>query len=115
MHGAEILVPIFFFVTIAAIWGGIILTRHKERMTMIEKGLKAEEMKSLYERKPFMVNPIGSLKWGILFVSIGIGVLLGIWLSENYYHHGGVIPGLMAIFGGTGLIVFYTLAKRLQQ
>lgn len=112
MSGQEVIVPIIFFITIGVIWGAYILTRHKERITMIEKGLKADEVKSLYARAGGRVNPLVSLKWGIIFVAIGLAVLLGVWLRETYLVQEGVFPGLIALFGGVGLIVFYMIARK---
>jgi hypothetical protein len=112
----EVVIPIVFFCTIALIWGGVILARHKERMTMIEKGLKAEDIKSLYQKGTLRTNPLSSLKWGIIFLAIGIAALVGMWLHNAYYVDESVIPGLMAVFGGIGLIAFYFLAnKRVQE
>lgn len=113
MRGVEdILVPIVFFLTVAAIWGTWLLTKHKERITMIEKGLKAEDIKSLYERGTMRVNPLSSLKWGIVFVGIGLAVIIGMWLHEAYYVDEAIFPALIALFGGIGLIIFYVLAKK---
>ncbi|HET6272302.1 MAG TPA: DUF6249 domain-containing protein [Bacteroidota bacterium] len=112
MNGPEFLIPIIFFLTIGGIWGFTLLTRHKERMTMIDKGLKAEDIKSLYERGTLRTNPLSSLKWGMIFVSIGLAVLIGVWLRENYFFNDGVIPGIMALFGGLGLIGFYLIANK---
>ncbi len=111
----EVAIPIVFFLTIAAIWGAIILARHKERMTMIEKGLKAEDIKSLYERQTLRVNPLSSLKWGMVLVCIGIAIILGIWLRDNYVFNDGIIPGLIAAFGGVGLVLFYFIAGKKAQ
>lgn len=112
MHGSEVLVPIVFFLTMGAVWGSFILTRHRERVNMIEKGLKAEEIKSLYERQTFKANPLFSLKWGIVLVCIGIAIMLGIWLRENYIFNDGIIPGMIATFGGLGLVLFYFIASK---
>lgn len=112
MSGQEVIVPIFFFVTVGVIWGAYILTRHKERLNMIEKGLKADEIRSLYSRAAGRTNPLASLKWGMIFVGIGLAVLLGIWLHEAYLVQEGVFPGLIALFGGAGLIVFYLIARK---
>jgi hypothetical protein len=114
MQPFEVAIPIVFFCTIALIWGGVILTRHKERMTMIEKGLKAEDIKSLYQKGTLRTNPLSSLKWGIIFLAIGVAALVGMWLHQSYYVEESVIPGLMAVLGGLGLIAFYFIANRKQ-
>ena len=40
MEAEPVIVTTVFFMSVVLIWGGFILTRHKERMTMIEKALK---------------------------------------------------------------------------
>ena len=108
----EVIIPIVFFLSIATIWGAVILTKHKERMTMIEKGLKPEDIKALYEKGTLRVHPLGSLKWGMVFVAIGIAGLIGMYLHANYYVEEGIYPALMAVFGGLGLVTFYFIASR---
>lgn len=115
MRGEEVLVPIVFFLTIAGIWGFTLLTRHKERMTMIEKGLKPEDMKALYQRGTLRINPLGSLKWGMIFSFVGVAALIGMYLRTAYYVEEGIYPALMCLFGGGGLIAFYLLANKKQQ
>jgi len=115
VHGEEMAVPIFMFACIAAVWASFILTRHKERMVMIEKGMAAEEIKSLYARGAWRSNPLSSLKWGMICIGVGLAILLGMWLRDAYMVSEGVFPGLIALFGGAGLIVFYFLTPRKTQ
>jgi len=112
MNGPEILIPLVFFFVIAAIWGSYILTRHKERITMLDKGLKPEDIKLLYEKSAMQVNPYSSLKWGIVFVAIGLAVIIGMVLRNTTYVDEGIYPALIALFGGAGLIVFYAVARK---
>ena len=114
MNGSEVFVPIVFFFTVAGLWGGLILTRHKERMTMLDKGLTPADIKQLYQRSSMQVSPYTSLKWGIVFVAIGLAVLVGMWMRSTYYVEEGIYPALIALFGGSGLIMFYaTVRKRM--
>lgn len=115
MNPTEAIVPIILFLCIAAVWGGVILTHHKERMTIIDKGLNPADLKALYERHSKAGNPLTSLKWGILLVCVGLAVLIGIWLRDQYFFNDGVIPGLMAVLGGAGLVLFYFIASRKTQ
>lgn len=107
-----IFVAIFFFMTVLLIWGGIIISRHKERMSIIEKGLGADDMKALYATWARPSSPLSSLKWGILFVMVGLAVILGVWLHSLYFIGDGIIPGLIAVFGGLGLLLFYRIASK---
>jgi polyferredoxin len=111
----EILVAIFVPLSIVAVIALFVMTRHRERMermAILEKGMKAEDIKALYQREAMPATPLSSLKWGIIFLAIGIAALIGMWLNANYYVEEGVIPALMALFGGLGLIAFYFVARR---
>jgi amino acid transporter len=112
MQGPEIAIPIILFLSIAAILGAYILTRHKERMTIIDKGMNPADARALYEHSWKASNPLSSLKWGILFFCVGLAVLIGIWLRDQFWFNDGVIPGLMAVFGGAGLVLFYFIASK---
>jgi hypothetical protein len=108
----EVFIPIIFFLVVGAVIASAIVTRHKERMTMLDKGMKAEDVKYLFERGMKPHNPLGSLKWGIVFVAIGLAVIIGMWLRESFYIDEGIYPALICLFGGIGLITFYSLARK---
>lgn len=112
MQPIEVIIPVVFFLMTGLVLGLWLLTRHKERITMIERGLKAEEIRSFYARGILRANPLASLKWGIVFVSIGVAVILGMWLRSVFYVTEGIFPALIALCGGTGLIIFYRIASR---
>ncbi len=113
MEVGEVLIPISFFIAVATVIALWLLTRHRERLTMLDKGLSPEDIKSLYQRSTKAVgHPLSALKWGIVFACIGLAVLLGLWLQANYFVEGGVYPALIALFGGLGLITFYLISKR---
>lgn len=112
MDALEVFIPITFFLTAGGIWGLMALTRHKERMTMIEKGLKSEDIKAMYERGTLRVNPLSSLKWGMVFVAIGLAVMLGMFFRHAFYMDEGIYPALISLLGGLGLVAFYFIANR---
>ena len=104
---------IFFFTSLMVIGGSAIIGRHRERMGMIEKGMKAEDIKAMFGRSFEEPHPLTSLKWGIVLVSVGLAVMLGLFLHSAYTNiEGGIFPGLVAVFGGAGLILFYVIANR---
>jgi hypothetical protein len=78
-------------------------TRHK----LIEKGMVDERTKYLYDDNP-KVKILSSLKWALVLVGIGLGILLGQraphHLVEEY-----TVAG-MCVFAGLGLVVYYVIA-----
>jgi hypothetical protein len=109
----EILIPIFLFGGIATVLYKYIETRHKERMTIIEKGLVNEDLKHLYSRSVWKTNPYSSLKFGMLAAFIGVGILVSAFMSQMFFgHEEQITAGIIFLFGGVGLITFYAIAKK---
>jgi hypothetical protein len=113
MEGAVIVLIVFFSITL--IFGIYAYTRHRERMAMLDKGLSAEDIRSINAFGMTRINPLSSLKWGIVFITIGVAVLTGMWLSATFNVEEGVYPGLISLFAGLGLVIFYTIAGRKAQ
>jgi len=106
------------FLSVAAVFIIWIVTRHRERITMIEKGLTNDEIKAMYHKniKDVKRDPLASLKWGILFVLAGVAIVLGNFLHAQYNTDEGIIIGLLCLFVGIGLVLFYSIAsKKLNQ
>jgi len=109
----EIIIPIFLFGGTAAVLWKFFDTRHKERMTIIEKGLVNEDLKHLYSRGAWKTNPYSSLKYGMLAAFIGVGILVSAFLSSMFYaQEEQITAGIIFLFGGLGLVMFYTIAKK---
>lgn len=106
-----IIVPIVLFIALAVVIVAYISARHRERMSMIDKGMSSDDIKALYARE-IRRNPLGSLKWGILLVMAGLAVLVGNYLHAQYYVDEGVVIGLICLFVGIGLVLFYALAAK---
>ena len=111
MHGEEVLVPLFLMVFAAAVTIVALSTRHKERMAMVEKGLSSEDIKAMYARQSKR-DPLSSLKWGLLLVLAGIAILLTNYLHTQYGMEEGAGIGIVMLFVGIGLVVFYTIAGK---
>ena len=109
----EELIPIFlFFVTgvVIALW---LITRHRERLAMLDKGLSAEDIKSLYQRSNKMVgHPLTALKWGFILVAVGLAVIVGLYVDHLIDIDEVIYPGLIALFGGLALVRYYDIAKK---
>ena len=110
----EKIIPIFFFGGAAIVLWAYFNGRHKERMAMIEKGVNPADFKSI--TSPFRIwqgNVLNNLKWGLLFVFVGIGLFVGQQLEYYFgFHEGTAIFGSMLITGGLALIIFYLIAAK---
>lgn len=114
MHGAEmlvaILIPLGFFTMVF----GIVYMFKRENLAMIEKGMNPKN-------QPDRPVPYKNLKWGLLLVGAGVGLLLAFLLDqyvlpETTVHNGDsprpfIYFALLAIGGGLGLIKSYSVEK----
>jgi hypothetical protein len=104
---AEILIPISLF---AMVFGIVYLAiRRKERMALIEKGLSADVLEA-HRRTP------STLKWGMVFLGVGIGILIGRILAEyTMLGEEESFFSMVFLFGGLSLLIFYFLEKKLER
>ena len=102
----EFLIPIAFF---AMVFGIVYLfVRRKERVALIEKGADA----SIFESSK---NQPSSLKWGLLLVGIGAGILLGKVLAVyTTLDEEPAFFSMICLFGGIGLIIYHLIANRFE-
>jgi hypothetical protein len=111
MGSPEVLMLIFLFFSIAIPIIIFLTGRHRERMAMIEKGLSGEMVKA-FSSRPVRHDPLLSLKWGLLFLMGGLGVLTGNYLQNTWHVNDGAVVGVVVLFVGIGLVGFYFLAGR---
>ena len=76
---------------------------------MIEKGMA--------EFKPDFGKPnvMGNLKWGILMISIALGIILGVILEQKITANSGppiIFIGSIFLFTGLGLLLYYFIASK---
>jgi hypothetical protein len=104
---ADILVPLgFFAMTFGIVYVAI---KRKERRQLIDKGLDA----SILEPKH---NVPSSLKWGMVLVGIGVGILLGKILAA-YTTMGDETSmfSMMCLFGGLALVIYYFVERNMEK
>lgn len=106
----DVLVPILIPLGFFAMVFGIVYMYKRENLAMIEKGMNP---------KIYSAAPHRSLKWGLLLVGAGLGLLLAFML-----HHSGIFKvgdddeysaiyfALIGIGGGLGLILSYRIEKK---
>lgn len=107
------LIPITLFLSAAAVMIVWLTVRYRERIAMVEKGLSGDEIKAIYTRT-IKRDPLSSLKWGILFVLGGIAVVLANILNEYLDIEEGGLIGMVVVFIGAGLLLFYRIATKKQ-
>ena len=111
----DAIAPIFAIVFTFGIPGVLIFwylyIKHKERTKLMDMGLTPQEARDYFreqEKKP--KNPLNTLKWGIIFTMIGIGLFIGIVLDEAGFKD--ELTGVMVlVFGGLGFIIYYFVAS----
>lgn len=111
-----ILVPITFFICTFAMIFGIRYFSNKEKMAMIERGIDPGVRKTTPQ--PFL-----SLKFGLLLVGLGIGLLVAMFTVRGLFNAAtmsdgeegqavAIYFGFIGIFGGLGLIISYIIEKK---
>jgi len=99
------IVAVVFYAIVAVIK---IVSDNRVRNKLIEKGLLDENTKYLYMQPG--VNVPSALKWGLVFIFLGSAVLV-----SKLFDYQEFTIGFMFLFAGAGLILFYVIARRLEQ
>ncbi|WP_316830311.1 DUF6249 domain-containing protein [Pedobacter aquatilis] len=110
-----ILVPISLFLGAFAMVFGIRYLSNKEKMAMIERGIDPGIGKS-------MPRPYLSLKFGLLLVGLGVGLLVALFTVRGVFgpdmthseegQSVAIYFGCLGIFGGLGLITSFLIEKK---
>jgi hypothetical protein len=112
----EEMIPIFGIVFTFGIPGliifWIIYTKHKERMRLIEKGITPEDAKKYFAEEQKAKNPFGMLKFALVLLFLGAGIIIANILSEYYYVNDGITIGLVILFVGIGYLTYYFIAMQ---
>ena len=104
---SELLIPISLF---AMIYGIVyILVRKKERMALIQHGADA----SLFSQKK---KASTDLKWGMLFVGIGTGILLGkIFAAYTVLGEEASMFSMICLLGGISLVIYHFIDRNIEK
>lgn len=108
-HFFPVLILIAVLVTL--IIGYYMRTKNQERLRMIDKGINPDEGLNISENQKQT-----SLKNGILFLSIGIGLSIGQFLvvvmSIDKLDRFLTYLMMLLIFGGIGFLINYSMLKK---
>ena len=108
MHGSEMMVAILIPISFFAMVFGVVYLFKKENLAMIEKGMNPKD-------KMFRPAPFRSLKWGLLLLGAGFGLLIAFFVDLNLPYRVepvGIYFALIAMGGGLGLIGSYFVEKK---
>ena len=108
MHGSEMMVAILIPISFFAMVFGVVYLFKKENLAMIEKGMNPKD-------KMFRPAPFRSLKWGLLLLGAGLGLLIAFFIDMNLPYRVepvGIYFALIAMGGGLGLIGSYFVEKK---
>ncbi len=100
-------------VAISAIFGilyVILLTRHRERMALMEKGLSPAE----FSNKSSILS--ATLRYGLLCIGIAIGILFGNFAANHFdVPRQGAFIAMIFLFGGISLIISFLIDRKLNK
>jgi hypothetical protein len=102
---SDLLISGLVFASLFGIAYVFLTTRHRERMSMLEKGHNA----AIFE-----TSSTGStLKFGMLFTGIAIGILTGYALNQlTGLEETVAFVSMVFLFGGLSLIINYLIDKK---
>lgn len=87
------------------------MTRHRERMAMIERNIPASILSGNNDRGSYP-----TLKFGMLFMGVGAGILFGNVLVNNLNIAEGVgYWSMIFLLGGLSLILNFIIERKLEK
>lgn len=87
-----------------------VLTDYILKKKMIEKGFVNEESQSIFKKYAKEENRNSSLKWGLIILSTGIGLII---IDSLDVHPDTTLPyGIFAVAVSIGYLVYYYMMKR---
>jgi uncharacterized membrane protein SpoIIM required for sporulation len=104
------MIPILISLGFFAMIFGIVYMKTKENLAMLEKGFNPKE----WANRP---APYKNLKWGLLLVGSGVGLLIAFFVDAfilvgRDVEPVGIYSALIGIGGGLGLIGSYRIEKK---
>lgn len=91
-------------------WMGAKLSENRVRKKAVEAGLRPEDVRSLFEEGDQSPSGYGALKWGLVAVALGLGLLAEALLPYDLADP--VAYGVLLVLGGLALIAYYAYVDR---
>lgn len=120
MIGSEILIVPVFFLSFFGMIFGIVYTRNKENMAMIDRGLNPRQNNRKLRRA------FWPLRFGLLFSGVGLGILVAFLIDQLLLNHRGLSAdgdvydkqfpqiyfAMITLCGGIGLVLSNLVEKK---
>jgi hypothetical protein len=87
-----------------------VLSDNWTKRTLIGSRVSDDVVRSLF-RKESDPEMFAALKWGIVLVSLGLGLIVSQQLHASFQEP--LAWGVVLVFGGVGLLVYYAVARAL--
>lgn len=105
------LVLVVIFGSLFGIFYMYFSTRHKERMSLIEKGQNVDLFKSSKKKTAIPMYAIILINLGILGLGIGVGIILGSTLSNGAFDEEVAFPASILLCIGASLLAGFFVTK----
>ena len=103
----DLLVSVAAIGAISGILYVLLMTRYKERMALMERGLSPKE----FNNKNSVQS--ATLRFGLLLIGISAGIMSGNFVASHFdVPREGAFIAMMFLFGGISLIISYVIEKR---
>jgi len=108
----EIIIPVSLFASIFGIIYLFLMTRNKERLAMIDKGMDV----SLLSKKQGGQSPLNYwvIKIGFLMIGLALGIIVASLAESIGMDEEQAYPAMILLFGGIALIVSYFVEIKLR-
>jgi hypothetical protein len=107
-----VIITISLFAAVFGIFYMFYSTRNRERMALIDKGADASLFNTGKDKSGFSWSRF-TLKLGILFMGVALGIVVGELMAQSGALYDGVsYPSCIFFFGGLSLVLYYVIFDR---
>ena len=105
----QVILLLGFFILLAFVVKSIL--DHRTKQQLIKKDMVGEEAKHMLQPESPRMRVLGSLRWAMVLIGIGVAIVLGRLVPARMSEE--VTLGGIFFFAGLGFLVYYLLAMRI--